>query len=217
MRREYFLRSAAAMRRPHLHRHPIFDRMCIEDQAAWPSQDLGIDFHGFAAVNIPNSCTPQYLDGRTVIALDYIYSRYGKHRLMKRAYAVPPLSADFGASQEFVYGEHPDPLIFLQPQKILVVGDDGFGSGMDGGFYDFIIVFISRHYMEFDLRRASYCTARDVFLRFSQTPGEKLELHLHNFQYLIHDGVRNEPANFAGEGHLQQLLRLSTPQQCADV
>jgi hypothetical protein len=44
-----------------------------------------------------------------------------------------------------------------------------------------------------------------------------LELHLQNFQHLIHDRVRNEQANFAGEGHLQQLLRLSTPQQCADV
>jgi hypothetical protein len=96
---------------------------------------------------------------------------------------MPPLSADFVASQEFVYGENPDPLIFLQPQKILVVGDDGFGSGMDGGFYDSIIVFISRHYLEFDLRRAPYGAARDVFLRFSQTPGGMLELHLQNFQH----------------------------------
>lgn len=125
---------------------------------------------------------------------------------------MQPLSADFGAAQEFVYGEHPDPLIFLQPQKILVVGDDGFGSGMDGGFYDFIIVFISRHYMEFDLRRTPYGATRNVFLRFSQTPGGMLELHFQNCQHLIHDRVRNEQANFAGEGHLQQLLRLSTPQ-----
>jgi hypothetical protein len=88
---------------------------------------------------------------------------------------------------------------------------------MDGGFYDSIIVFISRHYEEFDLRRAPYCAVRDVFLRFSQTLGGMPELHLQNFQHLIHDRVRNEQANFAGEGHLQQFLRLSTPQECADI
>jgi hypothetical protein len=71
--------------------------------------------------------------------------------------------------------------------------------------------------MDFDLGRAPYCAARDLFLRFSHTPGGMLELHLQNFQHLISDRVRNEQANFAGEGHLQQLLRPSTPQQCADI
>jgi hypothetical protein len=66
---------------------------------------------------------------------------------------------------------------------------------MDSGFYDFIVVFIIRHYMEFDLRRAPYCAVCDVFLRFSKTPRGMLELHLQNFQHLIHDRVRNEQSN----------------------